>query len=77
MFDIIIAVAGTYGLATIVADYDGPFGVFEKIRGLGRGFSYNVCLMPYFALIPTLGMGLGFFEYLAIVGTGVAIARVT
>lgn len=75
--NVIISAVGTYGLATIVADYDGPFNMFDKIRStrLGRLFSCNVCLSPYMALIPALSLDIGFVGYIAAVGGTVILAR--
>lgn len=75
--NIILGALGVYGMATIVADYDGPFHIFERLRSgaLRSLFICNVCLMPYFALVPTIGLGLGIYGYLAIVGGGVLLAR--
>lgn len=75
--NIILGVLTTYGLATILAEYDGPAKVFQKIRSskLRPLFECSVCLSPYVALIPVLCLSMGFIEYLAVIGGSVILAR--
>lgn len=78
--NLLIAIFGTYGLATMIAEYDGPAHLFEKLRSLkyiGPLFRCNVCMSPYFALIFLFGMGLPFLAYLGVVGACVFLARVS
>lgn len=79
MTEIALVAGGTYGIATIVADYDGPFGVFERLRRsrLAKLFACNVCLMPYAAIPLALGLDVGLYGYLAAIGLGVILARLT
>lgn len=77
MGELLQAVLITVGLATLVADYDGPFNIFLRLRTsrLGRLFECNVCLCSYLALIPVLGLKMGLMQYLTIVGASVLLAR--
>lgn len=77
MGELLQAVLITVGLATLVADYDGPFNIFLRLRTsrLGKLFDCNTCLVPYLALIPVLGLNMGFMDYLVIVGAGVILSR--
>ena len=77
MLVLIIAILLTCGIATLIADYDGPFSLFTKLRTsrIGKLFDCNVCLVPYIALIPLVGLHLTLMEYLAVVGASVLLAR--
>lgn len=76
---LLVAVFGTYGIATLLSDYNGPFRAFQRLRHskMGELFECNVCLSPYIALAFALGLGLGLWEYLAVVGACVVLARLT
>lgn len=67
----------TVGLATLIAQYDGAFDLFLRLRTsrLGKLFDCNVCLCPYLAVIPVLGFRMGLMQYLTIVGASVILAR--
>lgn len=67
----------TYGLSTLISEYDGPIDLFVKLRStkLLKFFECGVCLTPYVALIPTLLLGLSLVEYLATVGIVIMIVR--
>lgn len=67
----------TVGLATLIAQYDGAFDFFLRLRTsrLGKLFECSTCLVPYLALIPALGLNIGFMDYLVIVGAGVILSR--
>lgn len=77
MGELFQAVLITVGLATLVSQYDGLFNIFLRLRTsrLGKLFECNVCLSPYLALIPVLGLNMGFMDYLVIVGSGVILSR--
>lgn len=77
IIQLLIAILGTYGLISLISDYDGPFNVFFKLRSsrLGKLFECGVCLSPYFALIPVLGLGMSLYEYLAVIGGSVILSR--
>ena len=75
--NIIIAILITTGLSLMASDYDGLADIFLKLRKsrLGKLFECSICLTPYIALIPFLGLPLTFMEYLAVVGASVLILR--
>lgn len=77
MGELLQAVLITVGLATLVSQYDGAFNIFLRLRTsrLGKLFDCNTCLVPYLALIPVLGLNMGFMDYLVIVGSGVILSR--
>lgn len=77
MGELLQAVLITVGLATLIAQYDGAFDLFLRLRTsrLGKLFDCNVCLSPYLALIPVLGFRMGLMQYLTIVGASVILAR--
>lgn len=72
---IIFCAIGAYGLGTLIADYDGPFNLFVKIRTRGKLFTCSTCLAFWFAIALSLLAGLGFVETIAVIGTSVALAR--
>lgn len=73
--DIIIAILATYGIVTLVSQYDGPNDLFKKLRKDKKVFECSVCLTPWIALVPAIFMPLGFFEYLSVVGATVLLDR--
>lgn len=77
--NILIASFITYGIVTIVAEYDGPFKLLTKLRDgkMGSLFRCAVCMSPFVALLPFIGMNLTVFEYLASIGVTVVLARNT
>lgn len=75
MLEIFIATLGTYGVATLVSDYDGAFGIFKRLRKLGEVFECNICLTPWIALPIAYLAGLSFVEYLAVIGLVIIIER--
>lgn len=75
MIDVVIAILATYGVSTLVADYDGPRDIFIRLRKRSKFFECAVCLSPWVAVIPALLIGLSFVEYIAVVGGTIIIAR--
>ncbi len=77
IMNLIIGIVGTYGVAIILSEYDGPFKLFYKARSskLYELLSCGVCLSPYIAVAFALGLHMSFWEYLAVVGGSVIIAR--
>lgn len=77
LLELLKAAIAAYGLSTLMAGYDGPFRIFFRLRKsrLGTLFDCNTCLVPYLALIPVLGLHMGFMDYLVIVGAGVILSR--
>lgn len=67
----------TTGLSTMIAYYDGPFGLFYKVRRnrYGKWADCSVCLTPYMALIPLLLLDLNLAQYLTVIGGSVLINR--
>lgn len=79
IIELIIGSLATYGIAVIVANYDGPFNILVKLREskVGSLFTCSVCLSVYVAAFVAIFMGLSFFEYLAILGLAVLLERNT
>lgn len=81
MTDLIIAILTTYGIVTIVTESDGLFNIFYKLRGvkneqLNKLFSCSMCMSVYIAVLPTVGLGLNLWEYLATIGGTILLTRV-
>lgn len=76
MVELLQASIAAYGLSTLLADYDGPFRIFFRLRRsrLGTLIECNVCLLPYVAIL-CLVSPLWMLNYLAVVGVGILISR--
>lgn len=73
---LVMCILASYGIVTIISAYDGPFGIFVRIRSKFMSlFSCNVCLLPYAALMSFAFTDLGLVGYLATIGGGVLLAR--
>jgi len=79
MTEIILATLATYGIATLLAEYPGPFNIFEKARERlsAPQFACNVCLGVLIAIPLAIALNLSLVEYFAVVGSVVALARAT
>jgi len=85
----IIAAFATYYTARTIAQEDGPFGVFDKLRSrfnegyLGTGIRCVVCVSAYTALVAALFMAvLGLYDvwlwplvWLGLAGASVKLAE--
>ena len=77
MYELLIATLATYGVATLIAEYDGPRDIFRKLRRKGKVFECSTCLSVYIAVIPVLILSMSFLEYIAIIGAVIIIERIT
>jgi len=78
--NIILTIFAVYGIATVVADYAGPFAIFDKLREikpLSSLLSCNVCLTPYIAFVFFIALDMPLLAYLAVVGAVVLLARLS
>lgn len=77
----ILAALITFAIATLLAEYDGPFSVFAWLRKplsksrFGNPFECAVCLSVYIAGICAIVTGLSFVEYLATVGIAIFLIK--
>lgn len=72
---IILAASGAYGVSTLLSEYDGPWGLFSKLRNLGSVFRCSTCL-SFWALLPiAIISDLNILGYLAALGITVAATR--
>lgn len=72
---ILLLALGSYGISTLLSDYEGPFDLFTKIRTVGKVFRCSTCLSFWISIIVSLITGLGFVETLAVIGGAVALTR--
>lgn len=79
MIELIIASLATFGLATLIADYDGPAGILLKLRKADKTklTHCNICLGVWLAIPISLLAGIGLVEYIAIIGIEIIIERLT
>lgn len=77
LIDIFLSILMVSGVCIMAANYDGPFGIFYKLRTsrLSKLFDCEVCLTPYIGLIALVGFNLSLMQYLAVVGASVLICR--
>lgn len=73
---IITAILATFGIASLLTEYDGPFNAFVRLRGyVGGPFKCLVCLSCWVAIPICIYLGLNFIEYLAVIGGVIFIYR--
>ena len=75
MFEFLLALLATFGVSALVSYYDGLADAFVKVRSKVSIFNCCVCLSVWVAIPITIVAGLGFIEYLAIVGSVIIIER--
>ena len=46
----LLIILATYGVATLMTDYDGPYGAFKSLQDKYAVFQCNVCLGVYILL---------------------------
>jgi hypothetical protein len=80
MNELIISALATFGVASLVSNYDGPYHVFAKLRSKYELFRCTVCLATWLATPLFFLATNGFLAYvtsLAIIGVVVIIERLT
>lgn len=58
----IITALAVYGMSTLIAEYDGPFDIFKKVRGSTKSslFTCVVCIACWLAIpVTLLGLHVG------------------
>lgn len=75
LVSVIVYGVATYGIATVITDYDGPFGVFDSLRQKFALFRCSVCLSTWLIVVFWLVGGLAIIESLAALGIAVFILR--
>lgn len=77
MIEVAHVALSVYGIATILAEYDGPAMLFAGLRrsSIGKLFSCSVCLIPWLTIIFAIALGLSLLESLAVVGLSMILAR--
>lgn len=74
IIDIVFTALGTYGLATLVTDYSGPFNLFVYLRKKGVP-DCNVCVATWLLLPVLLLVMAGLGVPLAALGLMMILAR--
>jgi hypothetical protein len=72
--NIIYAIIATYGIATLLAEYDGPFNVLSKLRNRGMP-NCNVCMGVWIAIPLALFLEIGLIGYFVTIGGVVILGR--
>lgn len=77
MIEVLFAALSVYGIATMLAEYDGPAMIFSTLRKskIGKLFSCSVCMLPWLTAIFAIALGLDIFESLAAIGLAMILAR--
>lgn len=74
MIELLFTTLGTYGIATIIAEYSGPFGMFAKLPKR-EPWDCNVCLGTWLLLPVYLLVCAGWGIPVAALGGLILIAR--
>lgn len=80
MNELIISALATFGIASLVSNYDGPYNIFTKLRSRYEMLRCTVCLATWLATPLFFLAANGFLAYvtsLAIIGVVVIVERVT
>ena len=75
MGEIVMVALATYGVATLVSEYDGVFDVFSKLRSNIKAFRCVPCATVWIAIPIAVIMNVGVIGYLASVGISIALDR--
>lgn len=75
MIEVILAALATYGIATLVSEYDGPFNVFTELRTWLPALRCVPCGSVWIAAPIALLSGVGFIGYLAALGIVMVMER--
>lgn len=75
---LILSAISVYGLCRIITCYDGPFGVFAKLRKMfpNSPLTCTVCLSVWASVPFAFAFDLGFLGYLSVVGIVVLIETI-
>lgn len=76
MIEIIICALATYGICTLVSEYDGAFDVFSKLRAKIAAFRCIPCASVWIAAPLAFFLGIGLLGYLAAIGLVLFMHRV-
>lgn len=71
----IIAILATYGLSTLLAEFEGYKDVFVWLRTRIEPLRCAVCASCWIAMPIVLFAGLGLLEYFAIIGSVIILDR--
>jgi len=75
MAEFIFAALATFGVSALISNYDGPMGVFVRLRSHVAATRCCVCLSVWLGIPIALLTGVGVVGYLAIIGTVILIER--
>lgn len=76
MFDLLLAVLATYGVATLFADYSGPYDIFVRIRTRLELFRCVICLAVWCSVPISHLADIGFVGWLATIGGVILLERI-
>ena len=72
----LVAILATYGISTLLSEYNGARDVFVYLRTKMSVFRCTVCLSVWVAVVIALLQGMSFTEYLAVVGGVISLDRI-
>lgn len=73
----ILSGIGVYGIATLIAEYDGPLALFVRLRNVAKVTRCNVCLAVWLGIPVALLANIGVLGYLATIGIVILTERLT
>lgn len=76
--ELILAILSTYGISTLISEYDGPFNLFVKLRNMdvSKVTSCSVCLSVWIAIPVSIIIGLTLVYYLSVIGAVILLNRI-
>lgn len=80
VLNLVIAVVATYGIATVISQYDAPAGLLIRLRSikyLQSFLSCAVCLSVWIAIPIAIYSDLNIIKYFATIGFVIVIERLT
>lgn len=77
MIPTVTVALATYGICTLLSEYDAPFNAFANLRAKFRVFGCIGCSSVWISAPLAYFAGLGVIEYLGAIGIVLAIDRLT
>lgn len=75
MADVLITALATFGIAALVANYDGPYGIIARLRSKLTVAQCTVCLGVWVAIPLALFTDIGVLGYAAVIGIIILLER--
>lgn len=77
MYNFVITLLAVFGISALIANYGGPYDVFDRLKSEFKLMRCTVCLSVWVGIPIALLTDAGFASYLASVGGVILIERLT